>query len=103
MKEIDVRKRTIGINFNEDNEAEIVVWSPTAEQIAIALDNEKINLSKKYLGYWTATTDKMKAGTQYKFLLNNKIQYPDPASLSQPNGVHQNSEAIDLKRFQWRE
>ena len=89
MKEIDVSKRIIGVNFNEHNEAEIIVWSPTAEQIAIVFDDEQIKLSKEDFGYWYARTNKIKPGTRYKFLLNNRDQYPDPASLSQPNGVHE--------------
>lgn len=101
MKSIDVKKRTIGANFNEEGEAEIKVWSPTAEQIAIVFDQEQINLNKEDFHYWTLTTDKIKPGIQYKFLFNNKDQYPDPASLSQPNGVHEKSEAIELKKFKW--
>jgi maltooligosyltrehalose trehalohydrolase len=103
MKKIDVNKRTIGINFNENTEAEIVVWSPSAEQAAIDFDHGKIELNKEDFGYWTATTNKIKPGTQYKFILNNKDQYPDPASLSQPNGVHERSESIDLKKFHWND
>jgi len=102
MKEIDVSKRTIGINFNEKNEAEIVVWSPTAEQIALVYDDEQIELKKENFGYWYALSTKLKPGSHYKFLLNGK-PYPDPASLSQPNGVHERSEAIDLKKFNWND
>lgn len=102
MKEIDVSKRTIGINFNEKNEAEIVVWSPTAELIALVYDDEQIELKKEDFGYWYALSTKLKPGSHYKFLLNGK-PYPDPASLSQPNGVHERSEAIDLKKFNWND
>lgn len=101
MKEIDVNKRTIGVNFNEENEAEIIVWSPTAEHVAIVVDEEQIKLNRQDFGYWGIQSNKLKAGSKYKFLLNEKDQYPDPASLSQPNGVHERSEAIDLKKFNW--
>lgn len=101
MKGIDVRKRSIGINFNENKKAEILVWSPTAERVSIAADHEQIDLNKEEGGYWTATTNKIAPGSLYKILLNNKDPYPDPASVSQPNGVHERSEAIDLKKFHW--
>ncbi|HTM92145.1 MAG TPA: malto-oligosyltrehalose trehalohydrolase, partial [Flavisolibacter sp.] len=101
MKEIDVSKRTIGVNFNEQNEAEIIVWSPIAEQVAIVFNKEQIELDKEDFGYWHAQSNKLQAGSQYKFLLNGKDQYPDPASLSQPDGVHESSKAIDLKKFHW--
>ena len=101
MKEIDVSKRTIGVNFNEQNEAEILVWSPTAEQVTIVFDKEQIELNKEDFGYWRTQSNQLKQGGRYKFLLNQKNQYPDPASLSQPDGVHESSEAIDLKKFHW--
>src|SRR6476619_4856501 len=101
MKGIDVNKRSIGVNFTKNNEAEILVWSPTAEQIVVVAGNDQIQLNREDFGYWRITTSKVKPGSQYKILLNNKDQYPDPASLSQPNGVHERSEAIDLKKFQW--
>jgi maltooligosyltrehalose trehalohydrolase len=101
MKGIDVNKRSIGVNFSKNNEAEIVVWSPTAQQIAVVIDEGHIELNKEDSGYWRTTTSKIKPGGQYKILLNNKDQYPDPASLSQPNGVHERSQAIDLNAFHW--
>jgi maltooligosyltrehalose trehalohydrolase len=95
MKTIDVTKRAIGVNFNEQNEAEILVWSPTAEQVAIVFDKEKIGLNKEEFGFWYIMTEKIKPGTKYKFLLNDKDQYPDPASLSQPNLVSLGIMAIE--------
>jgi maltooligosyltrehalose trehalohydrolase len=101
MKEIDVSKRRIGVNFNEQNEAEILVWSPTAEQVTIVFDKEQIELNKEDFGYWRTQSNQLKRGDRYRFLLNQKDKYPDPASLSQPDGVHESSEAIDLKKFHW--
>jgi maltooligosyltrehalose trehalohydrolase len=101
MKEIDFNTRVIGVNFNAGNEAEVIVWSPAAEYVSIVLGEQKIKLNKADFGYWFLRTNMVRPGTQYKFQLNNKEQYPDPASLSQPNGVHERSEAIDLKKFRW--
>ncbi|MGZ3852498.1 MAG: malto-oligosyltrehalose trehalohydrolase [Flavisolibacter sp.] len=101
MKEIDVKRRGIGINIKEDKKAEVVVWSPTAEQVAIVLNGEHVELKKEAFGYWRAFTDKIKIGSRYKFLLNGQNQYPDPVSLSQPKGVHESSEFIDVTRFKW--
>jgi maltooligosyltrehalose trehalohydrolase len=101
MKGINLKKRTIGINFNDDKEAEIRVWSPTAEQIAITCGGRNIKLKKEEFGYWSATSNEIKDGARYKILLNNKNSFPDPASLSQPDGVHESSQAVDLKKFHW--
>lgn len=100
MKGMDVTRRSIGINFNDKGEAEIKVWSPTAEQVALTVNDARIDLNKENFGYWSAITSKIQNGTRYKILVNNN-DYPDPASLSQPDGVHGSSAAIDITRFNW--
>ena len=51
--------------------------------------------------YWHTTTDKVQPGDAYKFILNNTIERPDPASLAQPDGVHGPSQVIDTNAFNW--
>ncbi|WP_018614228.1 malto-oligosyltrehalose trehalohydrolase [Segetibacter koreensis] len=97
MNQIDVKKRSIGINFNKDGLAEVSIWAPLAENVAIAVNKKNtIKLVKDELGYWTTLTDEIQAGDLYKIQLDEK-EYPDPASLSQPNGVHDVSKAINLR------
>ncbi|HZF63292.1 MAG TPA: alpha-amylase family glycosyl hydrolase, partial [Chitinophagaceae bacterium] len=103
MDGIDITKRSIGVNFNKEGLAEVVLWAPDAEQAAILLteENRHINLEKSAYGYWRATTHEISEGTLYKFILNNGDAYPDPASLSQPEGVHGPSQAVNVQTFDW--
>ena len=101
MQAIDVSKRTIGINFTEDGMAVVNVWSPLADKVMLITDEEVIELAKQDLGYWHAVSDRLKEGSTYKIKVNDNSSFPDPASLSQPNGVHGESEVIDLNSFQW--
>ena len=103
MPSFNIGQRTIGVNFDAQGKAEILVWSPLAEQVALHLlnNNEKIPLQKEGYGYWNLQTDKVKPGDRYKFILNGENEYPDPASLSQPEGVHGASVAMDVKSFAW--
>jgi len=100
MEMINLNRRSIGVNF-QDAKAEITLWSPTSEQIAIVTDSGKLPLEKSEYGYWRLITNDIKPGTRYKFEINGKDQFPDPASLSQPDGVHERSEAMDITNFQW--
>lgn len=52
-------------------------------------------------GYWSATVDNISPGVLYKFRLDRSLVRPDPASLSQPQGVDGPSEVTDLKQFSW--
>ncbi|MFL5809042.1 MAG: malto-oligosyltrehalose trehalohydrolase [Flavisolibacter sp.] len=101
MKGIDVMNRSIGVNFNEKKEAEIIVWSPEAKSVEISFDNKKLSLKKTDEGYWEVLSTDIRPGTLYKFVIDGRNEFPDPASLSQPDGVHGCSEAIDLKEFTW--
>src|SRR5688572_2286621 len=105
MIDIDVKARTIGVNFNQQGNAEVVLWAPLADEAAVILTQrqESISLRKREYGYWTATTEKIGKGDLYKFRLNNKDEFPDPASLSQPEGVHGPSCAIDIKTYPWKD
>lgn len=103
MDKINVKKRSLGVNFNSSGEAEIVVWAPLLEKAELLYSNgeKKISLTRDELGYWSAVTNELKAGDQYQFVLNNKNKRPDPCSLSQPEGVHGPSMAIDIREFKW--
>jgi maltooligosyltrehalose trehalohydrolase len=98
MTPIEVKKRSVGINFDETGRAEVSIWAPLAQNVAVALSGKKntVTLTKDELGHWKTVTDEIKPGDIYKILLDEK-EFPDPASLSQPEGVHGSSKAINLK------
>lgn len=98
---VNTSNRNIGINFN-NNRAEIRIWSPQANEVHVILQNgESIPLTRGELGFWTASTNAINPGDLYKISIGNNSPLPDPASLSQPEGVHSWSQAIDIKVFQW--
>lgn len=100
MQQIRTDTRTLGINFLKDGRAAVRVWSPLAKKLAVIVNGEAIELTQAEYGYWELITDKIRNGTRYKFSMDDGAPLPDPASLSQPDGVHGDSEAMDLKLFQ---
>lgn len=54
-------------------------------------------------GWFALTTDKATIGTRYRFLVDNDLQVPDPASRFQPEDVHGPSEVIDPRNWAWRD
>lgn len=95
MTRVDVKKRSVGINFTEEGRAEVSIWAPLAEKVSVSLSAKStIPLTKNELGYWRTVTVDIKPGDLYKIVLDGK-EYPDPASLSQPEGVHGFSKAIN--------
>jgi maltooligosyltrehalose trehalohydrolase len=90
-----------GVTFLTDGTARVVLWAPKAVTAALVLnDKVQLPLSKADKGYWTLNTNKIKPLDSYKFRLDGTKELPDPASRSQPGGVHGASQAIDLTSYE---
>jgi maltooligosyltrehalose trehalohydrolase len=97
MIDLNIERRTIGVNFHSPGIADISVWAPFAKSVTIELaGKDVINLSREPFGFWHAFSDELIPGDRYFVILNGEKKFPDPASLSQPDGVHQASQCIDL-------
>lgn len=98
MADINLKKRTIGVNFNAD-QAEIKLWAPLAKSVDLWLieTNKKYPLKEASYGFWELETDVLKPNDLYLFVLDREKELPDPASLSQPESVQGPSQAIDLQ------
>ncbi|MBO9571430.1 MAG: malto-oligosyltrehalose trehalohydrolase [Chitinophagaceae bacterium] len=110
MMRVNTTKRNIGVNFDINGKAIVTVWSPRARNIELETckhgsGKKRLSLTKDpqkgYLGYWTCTTDSIKPGDKYRFVIDEAGSSPDPASLSQPDDVHGPSAAFDVNSFGW--
>ncbi len=92
--------RSLGINFNEGYLPAIKVWAPHARSLVLEVEGKgNYRLEKMPYGYWQASCNGLEPGDRYKLNLNGKNKLPDPASLSQPGGVHEASECVDLNEI----
>ncbi|QIA09073.1 malto-oligosyltrehalose trehalohydrolase [Draconibacterium halophilum] len=89
--------------FFRGDSCEFNTWAPKANKVQLELcqSGQLIEMQPQQRGYWSATIENTKPGTRYKYRLNDSQSYPDPASLSQPDGVHEASEVVNLKNFEW--
>jgi maltooligosyltrehalose trehalohydrolase len=78
------------------------VWAPGHDRVALALEDSATTIDLDDLGdgYFATTTAHAPTGTKYRFLMDED-HYPDPASRSQPDGVHGPSEVVDLTAHRW--
>jgi len=102
MLDINVSKRGIGVNFDGDGQALVMVWAPDATQVHLIAESHSLELQADDFGYWRATTDLVKPGMRYQFVLDGWQHLPDPAALSQPDGVHGMSMAMQLN-YSWND
>lgn len=102
MQTFGIDRRNIGLNFTSEGFADFLLWSPFAKSVELIVnDKQFFSAEKEEYGYWSYTTKEIKPGDTYQIKINTRKILSDPASLSQPEGVHDASRAIDLNAFKW--
>lgn len=96
-------RRKIGAEYLGDNRSRFIVWAPFKEKMEVVIKDGPIkSLNKTSHGYWEGDIIETSPGTLYKFRINEKEDFPDPASRSQPEGVHAWSKIIH-NTFKWED
>jgi maltooligosyltrehalose trehalohydrolase len=80
------------------------VWAPAAREVKVVIhyahETESHTTQREADGHHVALVSGIGPGTRYKFRIDGS-EYPDPASRSQPEGVHGPSEIVDPQAFRW--
>ncbi|MGB8400391.1 alpha-amylase family glycosyl hydrolase, partial [Bradyrhizobium sp.] len=77
------------------------LWAPAAKRVELLLETSHA-LTRGDDGWFAAEIAGVKAGTHYRFRIDDAIDVPDPASAFQPEDVHGPSEVIDHAAYRWR-
>ncbi|MEX2565283.1 MAG: malto-oligosyltrehalose trehalohydrolase [Cyclobacteriaceae bacterium] len=95
--------KAVGVEKKSDLSYSLTVWAPNAKRVQLKIKGQANlqDLNKDAYGYWEKTIEGLTAGSRYMFLLDSELLRPDPASRSQPEGVHSWSEVIDQTDFRW--
>ncbi len=81
------------------------VWAPNARQVEVVLHTatglQAHPLTRDADGYFGGHVEGVGTGARYSYRLDGGELRPDPASRSQPEGVHGPSEVVDPRAFAW--
>ncbi len=82
------------------------VWAPEANSVELVFENPgtkrpALPLQKLSDDTFTVTVPDAHPGMRYRYRIDGKGPFPDPASRFQPEGVHGPSEVIDSGSFAW--
>ncbi|MGH3732436.1 MAG: malto-oligosyltrehalose trehalohydrolase [Acidimicrobiales bacterium] len=96
--------RTLGSRPLDAATTEFRVWAPNHERVALLLSdtNSCCELERDADGYFSTVASDAPAGTRYRYLVGDE-RYADPASRSQPDGVHGPSQVVDLAAHRWND
>ncbi|HAU32459.1 MAG: Malto-oligosyltrehalose trehalohydrolase [Desulfotomaculum sp. 46_296] len=90
--------------YPAENQCFFYVWAPKANSVAVHLvspHDKLFPLTKGKRGYYFGKIEGVEHGSKYYFLLDKKIECPDPASRYQPEGVHGPSEVVNTFLYKW--
>ncbi len=93
----------LGANYRGDYCCAFQVWAPNAARVEVHLTAPKervVPLQRTAQGYHEGLLEDVLPGARYFYRLGEELERPDPASRSQPEGVHQASEVMD-PNFAW--
>src|ERR1700739_1241972 len=96
-----------GAELTGDGRARFRLWAPAAQQVELGLHQGKerlrLTMATQPDGWSELVTDKARAGSRYRYLIDGKLEIPDPASRSNPDDIHGPSEVIDPASFEWND
>jgi malto-oligosyltrehalose trehalohydrolase len=95
-----MNERQFGVRLTADG-ATFRLWAPAAKRVDVLLDKPHA-LRRGDDGWFSADIAGIRAGTLYKFRVDDAVDIPDPASAFQPRDVSGLGEVIDHGMFRWR-
>ncbi len=100
MLKAGIEKRELGMTLLPGAGARMLFWSPLATSAGIEVSEKGyFPLEKREYGYWEGVFPSIEAGDRYMVVIDEKQKIPDPASLCQPDGVHEASRVLDTSSF----
>jgi len=87
------------------------LWAPKAKQVYVRICGEDgrargeavLPMIAQNDGWYELLTTEARPGSLYKFVIDGRVEVPDPASRYQPADVHGPSEVIDSASFAWQD
>ena len=81
------------------------VWAPKAKKMTLKFRDQTLPMNgPNKRGWWSIEVSEAKCEDQYGFLIDDdSTPYPDPRSLSQPDGVHGMSRLYNQADFEWHD
>jgi maltooligosyltrehalose trehalohydrolase len=96
-----------GAAIGDDGATRFRLWAPAARRVDLVATAGSTRLDfplqSEAAGWWSAQVASAAAGTRYGFRIDGGIVVPDPASRSNPEGVHAPSAVVDPLEFDWGE
>jgi maltooligosyltrehalose trehalohydrolase len=103
----DQWKLELGANLLAGGGTHFRVWAPKARQVRVRhfsrASGKIADLAAEDFGYFSGIVEGVEAGDRYLYMLDDRLERPDPVSRSQPEGVHRPSAVVDPAGYKWQD
>jgi 1,4-alpha-glucan branching enzyme/maltooligosyltrehalose trehalohydrolase len=96
-----------GAHLKPQGGTEFRLWAPAAKKTALVLyadaktASREVEAEARAEGWWSCEVPDAGAGQLYHWRIDGELNVPDPASRSNPHGVHAPSAVVDPLTFDW--
>jgi maltooligosyltrehalose trehalohydrolase len=100
----DLNLRSQGARRLSGGQWEFVLWAPFQREVTLHVlepQESRVPMQSETCGYYSAIVEHLEPGSTYSYELHEGRNLPDPASRSQPLGVHGPSQVADPESFIW--
>jgi len=102
MNAFDTSRRRLGVHVDEEGKTVARLWAPLAGKAWFHTAGKSWAMEPEKYGYWRLSAPFLQPGDLYFFSVDEGPRLPDPASLSQPEGVHGPS-AVTSLAYAWKD
>jgi maltooligosyltrehalose trehalohydrolase len=96
----------LGATFASDGSVDFRLWAPRPQKVELILEgagSRETTMRSAGGGYRSAHLTDLRAGSRYRYRLDDGPPRADPASRSQPDGVLGPSAVVDPRTFAWHD
>ncbi|MBD0370114.1 MAG: malto-oligosyltrehalose trehalohydrolase [Pyrinomonadaceae bacterium] len=93
-----------GARPQPDGSTRFRVWAPRAQSLSVKIFGESertLRMERSADNLFEALAPDVGAGADYKYIIDDERERPDPVSRWQPEGVHGPSRVVDPEEFDW--
>lgn len=85
------------------NSTRFKIWAPKCKTMRLKIKGRRalLDMEARDDGWHKIEVEGLQAGAQYKYVLPDDTEIPDPTSRYQPDDIHGFSEVIDPRHFEW--
>jgi maltooligosyltrehalose trehalohydrolase len=85
-----------------DDGIKFSIWAPDALQVDVKFDDDNLHALNQIGDGWFTKTIETKRSIKYRFVIDNKLDVPDPASRAQVDDVTGWSSVVDHSEYVWK-